>query len=935
MDPLQLLRREMQLLTLLFLILHSTVGFYCYKKCSCSRKLYSSRKYSSYNKNLKYLDIRIDKSGIEINCRNVPQMFVPNVVSFDANYLTSIDDSSSLTMEEMIRRCQKTMYRHIKYSLNTDKLRRIMLSNRLLTIYPNITYLNIENNILYPINKKNILNMEKNFFWNIKKMKALSLTNFNIKMKDFKQLTETLEHIDLSSNNLLEIDDGIFNTTRELKVVKLNNNKILNLDRSQITNLRNITYFDLSQNRINIISKRTFIDFSNLRYLNISFNNLYEIQHEGFLKMNHLETLDLSNNENLTLQGHIFKGLSELKYLNISQCNLNKLPSDLFQDTVNLQHLNISRNILTSIENKTFGNLRFMNTLDLSFNKLQFLPNEIFINTTSIREIYINNNKFMKLSLQLFSSATFLKIIDAGSNAIEQIGESNVRIRGNEFILRNNRIKAFSELLYINVMMSILDLSNNYIQEVVLNRTIIADDANMSISLVDNQIKNMDIKGISRGHNWSIYLDTENNYIQCNCKSFDVGVVDDKSSSKSSFIISATDTICINQEEICDIFNILNCPIQCNCSYVSSDMSIIVDCSSRNLTKYPVLSDIQIDNLRYTFNKIVVLLNDNHLDLDMQENLGSYHNVSVLDLSNNKITDLKWTPPDVIELNLMDNELKTLNEKVIVGLGLNKNLRKIHLGNNNWICDENAKHLQSFLIEFNNIKVNKSEVVCNKTGEYLIYTNIFPQQNNVTKMVLLVTATVFLALLSALMMVYYWYGDAIKIYLYSKNICLWCIAEEELDKEKEFDIFISYSHKDESFVQNELLKELESGDIPFKICIHYRNWLPGEFISKQIIDSVLNSRRTLVILSNNFMESVWGKMEFRTAHTQAISEGRARVIVVLYGDLNEDTLDEEMKNYLKTNTYVKWGDPWFWNKLKYALPHSKSRPYSKTNEIKS
>lgn len=184
----------------------------------------------------------------------------------------------------------------------------------------------------------------------------------------------------------------------------------------------------------------------------------------------------------------------------------------------------------------------------------------------------------------------------------------------------------------------------------------------------------------------------------------------------------------------------------------------------------------------------------------------------------------------------------------------------------------------------------------------------------------IIIASISLAVFGILLALVNHYKIEIKIWLYSHNI-KWPISEESLDQDKKYDAFLSYSHKDEELIVKHLVPGLEGGNTPFKLCLHLRDWVIGDWIPQQIARSVDESRRTIIVLSRNYLNSVWGRTEFRAAYSSALNEKRSRIIVILYGDISTSDLDTELKAYLSMNTYIKWGDDNFWEKLRYALPH--------------
>lgn len=75
----------------------------------------------------------------------------------------------------------------------------------------------------------------------------------------------------------------------------------------------------------------------------------------------------------------------------------------------------------------------------------------------------------------------------------------------------------------------------------------------------------------------------------------------------------------------------------------------------------------------------------------------------------------------------------------------------------------------------------------------------------------------------------------------------------------QYDIFISYSHLNQTWVWQWLLPRLEKAGVT--VCIDHACFEPGAPILAEIERAILNSRKTLVVLTPAYLKSEWAELE--------------------------------------------------------------------------
>ncbi|KAI8499196.1 Carboxypeptidase N [Branchiostoma belcheri] len=344
-----------------------------------------------------------------------------------------------------------------------------------------------------------------------------------------------------------------------------------------------------------------------------------------------------------------------------------------------------------------------------------------------------------------------------------------------------------------------------------------------------------------------------------------------------------------------------------------------------------------------------------HVPADLLKPLAS---LRVLWLSDNNLLDLPGTifhqlqqPTFLRVLRLDHNNLTTLS----AGIFTNRtSLTKLSLDNNKFDCDCHLLWLKAWMLQRRSVVDQIESVTCRSRGnaedKYVLKPIIeLPDDAFVcgddenapyNPLVAWVAAPGGLAILLILV------AGAFKC---RKNVRVWVYARYrrglrhlEQEPEKTYDFYVSYCVEDEEFVDREVVTVLEDMDPPYKVwynmedidmdppykvCLRNRDFIPGQNNIQQATDSITNSRRTLLVLTERFLQDRWCLWEFQVAHQHAVTDQAYRLIIIIMDDLQLEACDDipDLKQYLTANRYLLWGELLFWDKLQQAVPPAGAR----------
>ncbi|XP_056321132.1 toll-like receptor 13 [Danio aesculapii] len=611
------------------------------------------------------------------------------------------------------------------------------------------------------------------------------------------------------------------------------------------------------------------------------------------------------NTANILDVNSVFQIFSNLTFISIHQHVLRSddflsLRASFPQTVKHLSLMTLSQNIyyIVSHQFMCFTNLI---KLDLSSNNICNIEDFAFIGLNKLKELNLCRNKISSIHQHTFSGLHELMVLNLQENPIIHIEPESFRhlIKLSSFLLGDLKFRPDMSLIKLNLS----DIFGGI-------------PYNLSNVFISSGLRPMHLV---IGSNTTL-----NNGLNLHIKGQYVIVEDCNSLLLTSVItlqINAAYMICENEFIGKYVPSVVSLEFQSMFSDNIGDLSVINQLVHLKTVKLQNIDFKNQPNTAIMFHNLtkletLILANCRLLFLD-----GSL----TKDLK--ALTKLVLFPKDTVNiLQSFVDHLTHLEYIRFDGLGLYCSCDNAWLAS--WVKDNRKVE-----VVMSNPSMQDLQCLIDKEVDQLNFASYAKENCSLDlEFVFFACSSVFLCIFIVVVLMYKFVGQYFKPFY---HIASGWFREALRMKEKpqyRYDAFVSYSSKDEHWVIEELLPNLEQRGPPFlRLCLHSRDFQLGHDIVENITDSIYASRRTLCLVSRNYLDSNWCSLEMQLATYRLQVEHRDILILVFLETIPSRSLSSHhrLARLVKTKTYLDWPqDPEmheaFWDRLWCKLSSNKA-----------
>uniref|UniRef100_H3AEA1 Leucine rich repeats and immunoglobulin like domains 1 n=1 Tax=Latimeria chalumnae TaxID=7897 RepID=H3AEA1_LATCH len=239
----------------------------------------------------------------------------------------------------------------------------------------------------------------------------------------FNNLSRSLQILRLSKNRITQLPLKAFKLPR-LTQLELNRNRIRLIDGLTFQGLDSLEVLKLQRNNISKLTDGAFWGLASMQFLHLDYNSLTEVNSGSLYGLSSLHQLHLSNNLIFRINAAGWRFCQKLHELILSNNNLTRLDEGSLTGLGGLHTLRLSYNSISHIAEGSFKGLKQLRILELDHNEISGTiedTNGAFIGLNNLSRLTLFGNKIKSVAKKAFSGLEALEHLNLENNAIRSI----------------------------------------------------------------------------------------------------------------------------------------------------------------------------------------------------------------------------------------------------------------------------------------------------------------------------------------------------------------------------------------------------------------------------------------------------------------------------------------------------------------------------------